>query len=124
MVHHSVISHLLIFCAWTAVVCIRIDADATTRSEDTCDLDILWIHKTDEVLHNLVYAVFVEVTVVAEREEVKFETLAFHHTLVREIRYAYLRKVWLTCDRAETCELRTVELYPVVILWVLVLECF
>ncbi len=68
--------HLLIPRARTAVVGKGIDADAATGSEQACHLDIFRIHKGDEVFHDLVHAVFVEVTVVAEGEEIEFETLS------------------------------------------------
>ena len=65
-----------------------------------------------------------EVSVVAETEEVEFEALTFHHTLVGQVADAYLCKVRLAGDGAETGELGTVELYPVVVLRMLVGECF
>jgi hypothetical protein len=65
-----------------------------------------------------------EVAVVAEAEEVEFETFTLHHALIGEIADAYLCKVGLAGDGAEACELRAVELHPVVVLGVFVLERF
>ena len=65
-----------------------------------------------------------ETAVIAEREEVELEALAFHHALVGEVADAYLREVGLSGDRTERGEFRAVEAHPVVVLGMLVLECF
>ena len=44
----------------------RPNGNATARREDACDFNVLRIHESDQVLHDLVDTVFVEVTVVAE----------------------------------------------------------
>lgn len=49
-----------------AVVGIRVDGDAAARREFTPDLDILRIHECDEVLHDSVHAILVEIAVIAE----------------------------------------------------------
>jgi hypothetical protein len=85
MIHHPVIRHLLILGTRTAIIGVWIDADATTRSENACNLDILRIHKAYEVLHNLIDAILVEVAMITEREKIELEALALHHTLVREV---------------------------------------
>ena len=54
----------------------------------------------------------------------ELETLAFNHLDIWDVADAYLGKVGLASDRTETCELGTVELYPVVVLGVLVVEGF
>ena len=61
-----------------------------------------------------------EVTVIAEAEEIKFQALAFHHLLVGQITDADLGKVRLSRNRTQACELRTIETYPVIILRMLV----
>ena len=66
MVHEAMLGKLLIFCALAAIVGEGVDADAATRGEDARHLDIFRVHEADEVLHDDVDAVFVEVAVVAE----------------------------------------------------------
>ena len=69
---------LLIFCALAAIVGKGVDADAATRGEDARHLDIFGVHEADEVLHDDVDAVFVEIAMIAEAEEIKFQTLALY----------------------------------------------
>ena len=107
-----------------AVIGVRMDADSTAWSEQSGDLDVLWIHELDEILHDDVHAVLVEVAVVAEREEVKLETLGLDHAFVRKIGDTYLGKIGLACNGTETGKLGTVEPNPVIILGVLVLKGF
>jgi hypothetical protein len=66
---------LLVFCAWLTIVSIRIDRNATTWSEDSGDLDILWLHELDEVFHDNVHTVFVEIAMITEAKKIEFETL-------------------------------------------------
>ena len=96
MIHQPVIRHLLIFRAWTTIIGIGIDADASTGSEDASDLNILGVHQTDEILHDDVDTVFMEVTMIAEREEVELQGFAFHHALVGQVGDANLCKVGLS----------------------------
>ena len=42
------------------------NGDATARCEDAGDFDVLRIHEGDQVLHDFVNTVFVEITVVTE----------------------------------------------------------
>ena len=124
MIHQAVMRHLFILCARTAVVGIRIDADASAWGKDSRDLDVLGVHQLDEILHDGVDAVFVEIAMVTEGEQVKLERFALHHAAVGQVGDANLSKVWLSCDGAEGCEFRAIEPYPIVVLWVLVLKAF
>ena len=119
----TLFGQFLVLCARTAVVGVGIDGDAPTWGEETGNLDVFGIHQFDEVLHDDVYAVLVEIAVVAETEEIKFQTLALHHLYIRNITDANLREVRLSCNRTEGSELRAVETHPVVIALVLVFEC-
>ena len=58
-----------------------VDTDAAAGGEDAGYLKILRIHQSDQVFHDDVHAVFVEIAVVAEREEVELERLRLHHLL-------------------------------------------
>ena len=118
----TVLCHFLIFCTGLAVVGIGVDADAATGDKDTCYLDVLGFHEADEVLHDDVDTILVEAAMITEAEEVKFETLAFYHTLVGEVVDAYFCEVRLTSNWTQSRKLRAVETYPVVILWMLVFK--
>ena len=95
----ALLSQLFIFGSRLAVVGVWPDADAAAWGKDTGYFDILRIHQINEVLHDDVHAVFVEIAMIAEAEEIKFQTLALYHLYIRNIADANLCKVRLTCDR-------------------------
>ena len=110
----------LVLGAWLAIVGVRPDVDATTRSEDTRHLDVLRVHQGYQVLHDDVDTILMEITMVAETEEIQLQALALHHLHVRDVADANLRKVRLPRDRTKRRELRAVETYPIVIARMLV----
>ena len=112
----------LVFGAGTAVVGIWVDGNASARGEETGDLYVLGIHQLDEVLHNLVDAVLVEIPMIPEAEKVQLQTLALDHPHVRNITDPDLGEVRLSRDRAQARELRAVEPHPVVVVLMLVDE--
>jgi hypothetical protein len=63
-----------------------------------------------------------EISVVAEREKIELERLALHHTLVGQVRNADFGKIGLPCDGTQRSEFGTVELYPIVVFRMLILE--
>ena len=101
MLCKSFLSQFLPFCARFAIVGIGPNAYTATWREDTCNLNVFRIHKLDKVLHDDVDAVFVEVAVVAEAEEIQLQTLALHHLNVGHVADTYFGKVGLSGDRAE-----------------------
>ena len=120
----ALLRHQLILCARHSVVGVGIDADATAGSKQADDLDVFGIHQANEVFKDDVDTVFVEVAMVAEAEQIEFQTLAFHHSFGRNISDSDLGKVGLTRDGAQGGELRTVEPHPIVILGMFVLKGF
>ena len=118
------LGQLFIFRAGLSIVGIRPDADAATRREDARHLDVFRLHQRDEVFHDYVDTVFVEVAVVAETEEIEFQTFALHHAPGGNVADAYFGKVWLARDGAETRELWAVEAHPVVVVGMLVFKRF
>ena len=124
MMFQPEIGQFLVLGAGASVVGVGVDADAAAGGEDAGDLDVLGVHEADEVLHDDVDAVLVEVAVVAEGEEVELERLALDHALVGEVGDADLGEVGLAGDGAQAGELGAVELHPVVVLGVFVLEGF
>ena len=87
----------------------RIDADASTRREQACYLDILRIYETDEVFHDDIHAILMEIAMVAEREQVELERLALDHLFARNIRDDDSRVIGLAGQRAQSGELRAME---------------
>ncbi len=113
----------LVLGARTAVVGVRIDGDAAARGEEAGDLYVFGIHQLDEILHNLVDAILVEVSVVAETEQIQLQALALDHPHVRNITDPDLGEVRLPRDRTQARELRAVEPHPVIVALMLVDEC-
>ena len=124
MFAHPLPGQFLILGAWTAIIGVGIYADAATGQEQAVDLDVLRFHQLHQILHNRVHAVLVEVTVITEREEVKLQALALHHPLTGDVEDFYLSKVRLSRNGAQRRKLRTVELHPVVVVLMKVLEGF
>lgn len=62
-----------------------IDADSSARHEDAPHFDVARIHQFPKVVEDYVHAVFMEVSVVAERKQIELEALAFHHFFTRDI---------------------------------------
>ncbi len=112
----------LVLGAGAAVVGVRVDGDAAARGKEAGDLNVLGIHQLDEIFHDLVDAILVEIPVVAETEQIQFQALALDHPHVRNIADPDLGEVRLPRDRAQARELRAVEPYPVVIALMLVDE--
>lgn len=118
------LGHFFVFRSRSSVVGVGKNADAASWREDSRHFDVFWIHQFDEVLHDDVDTIFVEVAVVSEAEQVELQALAFHHFMVGEIVDAYFGKVGLPCDGAEAGELRAVEAHPIVVARVFVYKCF
>ena len=116
------LSHLLVWSAGLPIVGIRINADAPSGCEQTDHLNILGCHEFDEVFHDDIDTVLVEVAVVSKAEEIKFQTLTFHHAFRWHVTDAYLSKVRLPRDGTQRCELGTVELDPIVVFRMFVVE--
>ena len=122
MVSQPFLGKGLVFGAGASVVGKGMDADASTRDEETENLNVAGIHQLDQVIHDNVDAILMEIAMVAEREEVKLETLALHHTAVGDIHDFNLSKVGLSSDGAKRGKLGAIELHPIVAVGMLVLE--
>ena len=118
--HHPVGRHLLVAGTRHTIIGIRPDTDAAARSEDARHLNIFGLHQTYQVLHDDIHAVLMEVPVIAEGEEIKLQALALHHSLCRNITYAYLGKVGLAGNGTQTGKLRTIETYPIIVVGMLI----
>ena len=81
----SLFGSLLILRTLTTIVSVRIDTDSPTRSEDSCHLNILRIHEFNEVLHDSIHTVFMEITMITEAKKIEFKTLTLNHSLARDV---------------------------------------
>ena len=124
MPEQAVFGQLFPLGAGTAVIGVGIDGDASAGRKEARHLQILGIHQFHQVFHDGVHAVFVEISVVAETEQIELQALGFYHFLIRNIADTNLGKVRLTGDGAQGGELRAVETHPIVVVLVLVLEGF
>ena len=70
MIHQTEVSHLLILRPLASIIGIGIDGYTTARSKDPGYFNIFRIHQTDEIFHDLVDAVFMEVAVIAKTEQI------------------------------------------------------
>ena len=107
-----------------AIVGKRYNSDASSWVEVACDLEIAWIHEFDQVFHDDVDAVFVEIALVAEAEEVELEALALDHALTWNEANHNASEVGLSCNGTQGCELWAVESDDVLVVGVQILEGF
>ena len=105
-----------------AIVGKRLDRDAATGIKQPNDLQILGIHQPHQVLHDDVDAVLVEVTVIAEAEEIEFQTLALHHQRAGDVINNKVSEIWLAGLGAQRGKLRTIQSYKIFILRMFVLK--
>lgn len=122
MIHHPILRHLLIFRPWLAIIAVRIDGDAAARGEFAPDFDVARVHQFDQIVHNDVHAILVEVAVVAEAEQIQLERFALDHFDIGHIADVNRRKVRLAGHRAEAREFRAVEFDEIVAVWMLVVK--
>lgn len=107
-----------------AVVAVRVDGEPAAGEKFAPYFDIAGMEKLDEVTHDDIHAVLVEIAVIAEAEKIELQGLAFHHVLIGNIGNINGRKVRLSCLRAETGEFRAVELDEIVTICVLIGDAF
>lgn len=122
MVHHAVLSHLFVFGSRFAVVGVRVDRDAAAWGEFAPDFNEARVHQLDQVVHDNVHAVLVEIPMITEAEQVELERLAFNHFDIGNIAYINRCKVGLTRNRAQAGELRAVEFYKIITVRMLVIK--
>ena len=100
----------------------RIYLYSSPGHEDTPHFDISRIHQVPEVIEDYVDTILVEIPVVAEREEIEFQTLALHHLDPGDIGDEYVSEIGLACFGAERGELRTVECNQILAFGMFVVE--
>ena len=107
-----------------AVIAVRVDADTAAGQEFPPHFDVFRVHDPDEVVHDDIDAVFMEIAVIAETEQVELQRLAFYHAFPWDVRNINRRIVRLARHGAETGELGTIELDEIVPVGMLVDKCF
>ena len=122
MLTQSLPRQLLILRPRTTIVGVRMNSNAATRGEDTRHLDVARIHQLDQILHDDIDTILMEIAMIAEREQVEFQRLRLHHLHIRNVRDDDAGKIWLSCDRAEASKLWAIELHPIIILRMLIDE--
>ena len=65
--------HLFPRCAGPAVVAVRVDADTAAGQEFPPYFDVFRIHGVDQVIHDDVDTVFMEIAMIAETEQIEFQ---------------------------------------------------
>ena len=85
VIHQSVFRHLLIFRSRAAIVSIRIDGNTSTRSKDAGHFNIFRIHQFNQIFHDNIHTILVEITMISETEQIEFQGLTLHHSLPRNI---------------------------------------
>ena len=120
MTEEALLHHVLV--VGVTIVGERLDGDAAAWIEQADDLQIFGIHQLDEIFHDDVHAIFMEITMVTEAEEVEFEALALHHQRTRDVIDNDMSKVRLARLGTKRGELGTVERHQIVVLRVFVLE--
>ena len=103
-----------------SVVAVGIDGQSAARQKLAPYLDVFGLHQLDQILHDDIHAVLMEIAVIAEAEQVELERLALHHQLIGDIGNINGRKIRLTRDRTERGELGAVEFDEIVVIGVLV----
>ena len=101
-----------------------VDADAATGGEDTRYLKVLRVHQFDQVFHDDVHAVFVEIAVIAERKEIELERFRLYHLLPWNVGNVDCGEVGLPRLGAERGELRTMESNQILVFRMFVYKSF
>ncbi|MNV58168.1 hypothetical protein D3C71_1505280 [compost metagenome] len=68
MVQQPVLGHGLVLRSRASVVAVRIDGDAAARREFAPHLNIARVHQGNQIIHDNVDTVFMEITMIAEAE--------------------------------------------------------
>ena len=90
----------LVLGAWASIIGIRMNGYATARHKQSCHLDISGIHQTNQVLHDDIDTILMEIAMIAETEKIQFQALALHHSDIGYVLDDDLSEIGLTCNRA------------------------
>ena len=76
----------------------------------------------NEILHDDIYDVFMKIAMIAEAHQIELEGFAFYHPLSRYITDIDGRIIRLSGNRTERRKLRAIELDPVIMIRMTILE--
>ena len=124
MVGQSVPSHLFPLRPRSAIVAVRVNGNAAAGQKLSPHFNVRRLHQPDQVVHDDVHTVLVEIAVIPEAEQIQLQRFALHHDLPRHVGNVQGRKVRLSGDRTKAGKLRTVELDEIVPIRMLVRKCF
>ena len=102
----------------------RVNGNASARVKQSAHFDVAWLHKRNKIVHNNVRDIFVEIAVVAKREQVQLQRFAFDHALIGNVIDVQSAEVGLVRNGAQRGELGAAKRNHVVARGVLVLERF
>ena len=97
------------FGAGDAVVAIGVNGEAASGEKFTPHFDVPGTEQLDQIGHDDIDAVFVEVAVVPEAEEVEFQRFTFYHVLVRDIGNINGSEIRLAGFRAQAGKFGAIE---------------
>ena len=124
MLPQPVCSKFFPFCSLHAMVAVGVDGEAAAGKEFAPDFDVPGMEEVDQVVHDDIYAVFMEVTVIAEAEKVELQGFTFYHEISGNVGDVDGGKIGLPCLRAEAGEFRTVEFDKIVAVFVFIGNSF
>ena len=124
MLPQPICSKFFPFCSLHAMVAVGIDGEAAAGKEFAPDFDVAGMEEVDQVVHDDIDAVFMEVTVIAEAEEVEFQGFAFYHEISGDVGDVDGGKIGLPCFGAQAGEFRTVEFDKIVAVFVFIGNSF
>ena len=81
MLPQPICSKFFPLCSFHAVIAVGVDREASAGEEFAPDFDVPGLEEVDQVVHDDIDAVFMEVAVIAEAEEVEFQGFAFYHEI-------------------------------------------
>ena len=109
MTEEAEASEVAPFGAGDAVVAIGVDRESAAGEEFAPHFDVPGMQQFDEVCHDHIDAVFMEITMISIAKKVQFQRFAFYHVFVGNIGNINGSKVRLTRLWTKAGEFRTIE---------------
>ena len=106
--------HIAPFRAAPAVIAVWVDRQPASWKETAPHFDIPRIEELDQVIHDEIHTVFMEIAVVAVAEKIELQGLALYNEFVRDIGNVNRSKIGLARLRAEARKFRAVELDKII----------
>ena len=120
VVKKTVAGEIFPFRTGNAVIAVRINGKTAAGKEFAPYFYIAGTEQTNQVGHNHIDAVFVEITVIPIAEKVELQGFAFYHPFIRNIGNIDGGEIGLPRFRAEAREFRTIELDEIIPVFMLI----